>query len=53
MQGRTIALWYYAGFLDNASERIFLRKVGGGYIFVHRLRQDYFASLVTEGEVRE
>lgn len=32
-------------FLDFATERIFLRKVGGGYIFVHRLLQDYFASL--------
>ena len=27
------------------AERIFLRKVGGGYIFVHRLLQDYFAEL--------
>jgi hypothetical protein len=31
-------------FLDYASERIFLRKVGGGYIFVHRLLQDYLAA---------
>jgi uncharacterized BrkB/YihY/UPF0761 family membrane protein len=37
--------WNYARFLDYAAERIFLRKVGGGYIFVHRLLQDYFASL--------
>jgi hypothetical protein len=34
----------YVRFLDYASERIFLRKVGGGYIFVHRLLQDHFAS---------
>ena len=27
------------------TDRIFLRKVGGGYIFVHRLLQEYFASL--------
>ena len=33
----------YTRFLDYSSERIFLRKVGGGYIFVHRLLQDYFA----------
>jgi hypothetical protein len=26
-------------------ERIFLRKVGGGYIFVHRLLMEHFASL--------
>lgn len=32
-------------FLDYATERIFLRKVGGGYIFIHRLLQDYFAEL--------
>jgi hypothetical protein len=35
----------YTRFLDYATERIFLRKVGGGYIFVHRLLQDYFAEL--------
>ncbi|MDJ0732271.1 MAG: NACHT domain-containing protein, partial [Crocosphaera sp.] len=28
--------WNYASFLDYASDRIFLRKVGGSYIFVHR-----------------
>ena len=32
-------------FLDYATERIFLRRVGGGYIFVHRLLQEYFTSL--------
>jgi len=37
--------WNLVCFLDYATERIFLRKVGGGYIFIHRLLQDYFASL--------
>jgi hypothetical protein len=37
--------WNYPGFLDYASERILLRKVGGGYIFIHRLLLEYFASL--------
>ncbi|SRR6266487_127945 len=37
--------WNYPRFLDYAAERILLRKVGGGYIFVHRLLLDYFASL--------
>jgi len=37
--------WNLARFLDYATERIFLRKVGGGYIFIHRLLQDHFASL--------
>jgi hypothetical protein len=35
-------------FLDYCVERIFLRKVGGGYIFVHRLLMEHFASLYTE-----
>jgi eukaryotic-like serine/threonine-protein kinase len=34
-------------FLDYCAERIFLRKVGGGYIFVHRLLMEHFASLYT------
>jgi hypothetical protein len=37
----------YSGFLDYAAERILLRKAGGGYIFIHRLLLDYFASLET------
>jgi hypothetical protein len=32
-------------FLDYCAERIFLRRVGGGYIFVHRLLMEHFASL--------
>jgi serine/threonine protein kinase len=35
--------WNYAQFLDWATERIFLQKVGGGYIFVHRLLLEHFA----------
>jgi hypothetical protein len=37
--------WNYPRFLDYAAERILLRKVGGGYIFVHRLLLEYFAAL--------
>lgn len=37
--------WNYVRFLDYAAERILLRKVGGGYIFVHRLLLEYFATL--------
>jgi class 3 adenylate cyclase len=37
----------YARFLDSAAERIFLRKVGGGYIFMHRLLLEYFAAQST------
>jgi hypothetical protein len=39
------APWGYVGFLDQASDRLFLRKVGGGYVFVHRLLLEYFAEL--------
>jgi hypothetical protein len=46
-RGRAIP-WNYARFLDFASESILLRKVGGGYIFLHRLLLDYFANLETE-----
>ena len=34
----------YVCFLDYATARIFLRKVGGGYIFVHRMLLEYFAA---------
>jgi hypothetical protein len=37
--------WKTVAFLNYAADRIFLRKVGGGYIFIHRLLQDYFAEL--------
>jgi hypothetical protein len=35
--------WFLVRFLDTASERVFLRKVGGSYIFVHRMLMEYFA----------
>ncbi len=37
--------WNYSRFLDFASERMLLQKVGGGYMFVHRFVLEYFASL--------
>ncbi len=37
--------WNYARFLDYATERVFLRKVGGGYIFIHRILQEHFAQM--------
>jgi hypothetical protein len=47
-----VALWIrgcaplnYVPFLDYAAERLFLRKVGGGYIFLHRMLLEYFATL--------
>jgi hypothetical protein len=42
--------WNYVRFLDYAAERIFLRKVGGGYIFVHRLLMEHFAAMYPVSE---
>ena len=39
---------FYARFLDEAKDRVFLRRSGGGYEFVHRLIREYFASLHPE-----
>ena len=35
----------YSDFLDWASDTIILQKVGGGYIFIHRLLMEYFAQI--------
>lgn len=37
-------------FLNYATERIFLRQVGGRFIFIHRLLLDYFAVRETDGK---
>lgn len=41
--------WNYRHFLDYAVQLVFLQKVGGGYIFIHRLLLEHFANL----EIRE
>ncbi len=50
-----VLLWHagslpknYAHFLDYTVERIFLRKIGGGYTFIHRQLLEYFALQVSE-----
>ena len=40
--------WNYARFLDHATDRLFLQKVGGGYIFVHRMLLEHFAEMDLE-----
>ncbi len=35
-------------FLDHCVDLIFLRRVGGGYIFVHRLLMEHFAEMYVE-----
>lgn len=37
----------YIRFLDEATERLFLRRAGSSYIFVHRLLLEHFAELHT------
>lgn len=41
---KTIPAYRITSVLDYAAERILLRKVGGGYIFIHRLLQEHFAA---------
>ena len=36
--------WRHADFLDYCAGHILLYRVGGGYMFVHRLVLEYFAS---------
>ena len=38
----------YARFLDYATEHILLQKVGGGYIFIHRLLLEHFAAMAPD-----
>ncbi|GAX44445.1 putative signal transduction protein with Nacht domain [Tolypothrix sp. NIES-4075] len=37
--------WNYARFLNYASERVFLGKSGGAYLFIHPKLMDYFAKM--------
>ncbi|NER97582.1 MAG: NACHT domain-containing protein [Symploca sp. SIO1B1] len=36
--------WNYAGFLNYATDRLFLQRVGGGYRFIHDLLRQHFAN---------
>jgi hypothetical protein len=36
--------WNIVAFLDEATDRLLLRKIGGSYIFVHRLLRDVLAT---------
>lgn len=50
LYGKGYTPWNYARFLDHAAERLFLQKVGGGYIFVHRVLMEHFAKMELEQE---
>ncbi len=47
------APWNYARFLDYATDRLFLQRVGGGYRFIHRLLQEHFAQMYSENSGEE
>lgn len=40
--------WQLARFLDACASRVLLRRVGGGYIFTHRLLMEHFAAMSDE-----
>jgi transcriptional regulator with XRE-family HTH domain/energy-coupling factor transporter ATP-binding protein EcfA2 len=42
---RQVFPWHAQVFLNDATARILLRRVGGGYSFIHRLLLEYFAHL--------
>jgi hypothetical protein len=42
---RHVFPWHAQAFLNDATARILLRRVGGGYSFIHRLLLEYFAHL--------
>jgi hypothetical protein len=44
--------WNYARFLDQAVAQRLLQRVGGGYIFSHRLLLEHFAAL-TDEQIRD
>ena len=37
--------WNYAKFLDFASDRLLMKKIGGGYVFFHRMLLEHFAQM--------
>lgn len=51
--GSGVMPWNYARFLDYAVDRILLQKVGGGYIFIHRLLMEHFAAMQPEKNLPE
>ena len=37
--------WDYAKFLDFVSDRLLMKKIGGGYVFFHRMLLEHFAQM--------
>ena len=42
---RGMTPWHYTRFLDHATERMFLQRVGGRYRFIHNLLRDHFGAM--------
>jgi hypothetical protein len=53
LKARRNAPWRYGAFLDCAAQLLLLRKVGAGYVFLHRMLLDYFASQHYESRAKE
>ncbi len=47
------APWNYVRFLDYGINSILLQKIGGGYIFTHRLLLEHFAQFSIEKQVNQ
>ena len=45
--------WHIKDFTEYATERIFLRQVGGGYIFIHSMLMEHFAEMWDEKYSKE
>jgi eukaryotic-like serine/threonine-protein kinase len=43
----------FVNFLDQCARLILLKKVGGGYIFIHRMLLDYFAEMTPQSTKAE
>ena len=40
--------WNYASFLKKSQDHLFMQRVGGGYIFIHRMLMEHFANMELE-----
>jgi hypothetical protein len=42
--------WDYTNFLDYATDKLLLQRIGGSYKFIHRLLQEHLVNMSFEGE---
>jgi hypothetical protein len=45
--------WRYVRFLDYATERLFLQRVGGRYRFLHESLRDHFAAMMPKAAISD